>query len=353
MKHLEEIIQSIGEPDVFAAQAARARWDSVAKPLGSLGLFEETVIKMAALRQTADVRTDPRVLAVFCADHGVVAQGVTQCGSEVTAHVASALAEGRSTANTLAGVARCRVIPVDMGILDYPGHPGVRNLRLQNGSHDISSGPAMDRETCVRALERGAALVEELAGEGCSLLAVGEMGIGTTTSAAALAAALLNLPPEDCVGRGAGLSSEGLKRKQAVVRLALERNLVGGEDTLDLMAKLGGLEIAGMCGAFLGAAACRIPVVMDGMISSLAALCAVRICPRAEMAILPSHCSREPVSGAILRALGMRAPLDAGMHLGEGSGALMLMPLLDMALGVYHSGQSFDRLGIAAYQPLT
>lgn len=351
MGQLHEFLKRVRPGDAAAAEAARARWDSVAKPLGSLGLLEEALVRVAAISGSAEIRLDRRALLVFCADHGVAARGVTQCGSEVTARVAEALAEGRSSVSPLAAYARCRVVPVDMGMRDFPGHPGVLNLRVKNGTDDLSLGPAMSRADCLLAIERGAALTEKLAGEGTELLAVGEMGIGNTTAAAALACALLGLSPEQAVGRGAGLSSAGLERKRRAVQRALEVNRTDPRDTVGVLSALGGLEIAAMCGAFLGAAACRTPVIVDGVISAAAALCAVRLCPAAGDAMLASHVSKEPVGKALLGAIGLRAPLDAGMYLGEGTGAVLLMPLLDMALRLYDSGQSFERLGIEAYRP--
>ena len=307
-------------------------------------------MRIAAVRESAEVTIDRRALLVFCADHGVVAQGVSQCGGEVTARVAQALAEGRSSVSPLAARAQCRVVPADVGIRDFRGHPGVADLRVRNGTDDFTRGPAMSRADCLRAMERGAELVGALSQEGTELFAVGEMGIGNTTAAAALASVLLSLPPEETVGRGAGLSGEGLSRKLAAVKLALRLNHPDPEDTVGLLAALGGLEIAAMCGAFLGAAACRRPVIVDGVISAAAALCAARLCPDARDAMLLSHISKEPVGRQIVKALGFSAPLDAGMYLGEGTGAVMLMPLLDMALSLYHSGQDFERLGIEAYR---
>ncbi|MBR2808275.1 MAG: nicotinate-nucleotide--dimethylbenzimidazole phosphoribosyltransferase, partial [Oscillospiraceae bacterium] len=176
-------------------------------------------------------------------------------------------------------------------------------------------------------------------------------GIGNTTAAAALAAVLLNMIPDAVVGRGAGLGSAGLKRKLNAVRSALEVNFPDPNDIPGLLAAVGGLEISAMCGAFLAAAACRKPVIIDGVISAVAALCALRLCPDAADALLPSHASAEPAGREILKALGLHAPLDAGMFLGEGAGAVMLMPLLDLALSLYRSGQDFARLGIEAYRP--
>ena len=352
-KTIDEVIREIRPPDESARMQAAARWNAVAKPLGSLGLFENMITRIAALRGQAAFCLEKKALLVFCADNGVVAQGVSQCGSEVTGKVAVALAEGRSTANTMARKTGCRVIPADVGILDFPGHPGVRNLRVRNGTGDISREAALTREECLTAMVQGANLTEELIREGTELLAVGEMGIGNTTTATALSAALLNLNPDRITGRGAGLSTAGLERKKRVIRLALERIDPTEKDPVDLMAELGGLDIAAMCGAFLAAAANRTPVIIDGAVSSIAAYCAVRLCPDAGAAMLASHISAEPLGTLLLEKLGLEAPLDAGMHLGEGSGALLLMPLLETALEVYRSGQDFAGLGIEAYRPLT
>ena len=351
MNRIDQLIRCIRPGDRAAAEEAKSRWDGIAKPLGSLGTLEGMIVRIAALQESAEVRLDRRVLLVFCADHGVTAQGVSQCGSEVTARVAVALAEGRSSVSPMAERAGCLVVPADIGIRDFSGHPGVRNLRIRNGTDDFSRGPAMSRGECLLAMQRGAELVREYAEEGTELFAVGEMGIGNTTAAAALAAVLLNMPPDAVVGRGAGLGSAGLKRKLNAVRSALEVNFPEPDDIPGLLAKVGGLEIAAMCGAFLAAAACRKPVIIDGVISAVAALCAVRRCPDAAEALLPSHVSAEPAGREILNALGLHAPLDAGMFLGEGAGAVMLMPLLDLALSLYRSGQDFARLGIEAYRP--
>ena len=351
MNRIDQLIRCIRPGDRAAAEEAKSRWDGIAKPLGSLGTLEGMIVRIAALQESAEVHLERRVLLVFCADHGVTAQGVSQCGSEVTARVAVALAEGRSSVSPMAERAGCLVVPADIGIRDFSGHPGVRNLRVRNGTDDFSRGPAMSRGECLLAMERGAELVRELAENGTELFAVGEMGIGNTTAAAALAAVLLNIPPDAVVGRGAGLGSAGLERKKAAVQRALEVNRPDPDDIPGLLAKVGGLEIAAMCGAFLAAAACRKPVIVDGVISAVAALCAVRLCPDAADALLPSHVSAEPAGREILNALGLHAPLDAGMFLGEGAGAVMLMPLLDLALSLYRSGQDFARLGIEAYRP--
>ena len=351
MEELEKLIRSIRPPDGAARLLAQRRWDSLAKPLGSLGSLEAMIVKLAALRGDADVSIEKRALLVFCADNGVVRQGVSQCGSEVTAKVACALAENRSTVSPMARLANCRVIPVDMGIQDFPGCPGVLNCRVKNGTDDISRGPAMTRRECLQAILAGAALAKKLAGEGTELLLIGEMGIGNTTTAAAVTACLLGLDAEIVAGRGAGLSDEGLARKRAAIRSALHINDPDPGDPIDVLCKVGGLDLAAMCGAYLGVASCRVGAVVDGCISAAAALCALRLCPDAGGAMLASHVSAEPMGKLLLEALGFEAPIRARMHLGEGGGAVALLGLLDLALSVYRSGQTFDRLGIDAYMP--
>ncbi len=349
MTDLRTVCNIIFPPDPFAADAARARWDSLAKPLGSLGRLEESLVRIAALTGSAQFSLSERSLLVFCADHGVVAQGVSQCGSEVTASVARALAEGRSSVSPMARLAGCTVVPIDMGIHDFPGHPGVLDSRIRNGTGDITLGPAMTQAECVAAIESGIRLVQQQKESGVRLLAVGEMGIGNTTAAAAVTAALLHCAPEDVVGRGAGLSDDGLHRKRRAVADALRVNRPNTGDLVDVLAKVGGLDLAGMCGAFLGAALCHIPVLVDGMVSAAAALCAQRLCPTAADAMLASHLSAEPAGQRLLDVLGLKPLITAEMRLGEGTGAVAAMPLLDMAFAVYTSGQSFEKLGIDPY----
>ena len=351
MKTLSEILSQITAPDEAARAACLARWDGLAKPLGSLGLLEASLARIAAVTGSPDITLDRRTLLVLCADNGVVAQGVAQCGSSVTASVAQALAAGESTVCHMARCARCRVIPVDMGMADFPSTPGVWDRRVRNGTADITQGPAMTRAECVQAIELGAELVRECHESGSSIIATGEMGIGNTTTSSALASVLLGKSPAEVTGRGAGLSDAGLTRKVAAIERALSLNRPDPADPVDIISKVGGLDIAGLCGVFLGGALYRVPVVIDGFISGAAALCAARLCPGATFALLASHVSAEPAGGLMLDALERSPLISAGMRLGEGSGAVAALPLLDMALAVYHSGQTFGRLGIDACTP--
>ena len=351
MDELNKLLKAIAPPDRKAGQAAKEQWDSLAKPLGSLGLLEQAVVKMAALTGKMEIALRNRTLAVFCADNGVVAQGVTQTDSSVTAAVARSLARGPSTVCPMARAARCRVVPVDVGMVDFPGFPGVLDRRVKNGTGDITLGPAMSREECVRAILAGAELARELKGQGADILAGGEMGIGNTTTSSAVAAVLLGLEPEQVTGRGAGLSTQGLRRKVAAVERAIAVNAPDPREAVDVLAKVGGLDLAALCGFYLGCARYRVPVLLDGLISTVAALCAVRLCPNAQGALLASHVSAEPAGRMVLEALGLEPLITAQMRLGEGSGAVAALPLLDLALAVYGGGQTFGELGIEAYTP--
>ncbi len=351
MRTLTEILEKIPGPDEAARAACLTRWDALAKPLGSLGLLEIALAQIAAITGNPDISLARRALLVLCADNGVVAQGVTQTDSSVTAAVARALAAGESTVCHMAQVARCQVIPVDMGILDFSPAPGVWDRRVRNGTGDITCGPAMTRAQCIRAVELGAQLVWDCKQAGAAILATGEMGIGNTTTSSAAASVLLGVEAEAVTGRGAGLSDAGLARKIAAIRQAVACNRPDPQDPVGVLHKVGGLDIAGLCGVFLGGALYRVPILIDGFISGVAALCAVRLCPRAGYAMLASHVSAEPAGHLVLDALGLRPLITAGMRLGEGSGAVAALPLLDMALAVYGSGQTFGHLGIAAYTP--
>lgn len=331
--------------------ASRARWDSLAKPLGSLGLLEDAVVQIAALTESADISLNNRALLVLCADNGVVVQGVTQCDSSVTATVVCALGMGTSTVNYMARTANCRVIPVDMGILDFPGASGVLDRRVRNGTGDITQGQAMSRTECIRAIETGMELVREQKAAGADILATGEMGIGNTTTSSAVASVLLGLPPVEVTGRGAGMSDAGLARKIAAIERAVQMNQPAPADPVDVLAKVGGLDLAGLCGVFLGGAKYKVPVLVDGFISAAAALCAARFWPEAKRAMLASHISAEPAGRLVLDALGLKPLITAEMHLGEGSGAVAALPLLDMALAVYSSGHTFEKMGMEPYTP--
>ena len=309
-KELKEVLRDVPGADEAARAAAHAHWARLAKPLGGLGALETLVEDAAALigRETPDVSR--RAALVLCADNGVVAQGVSQTDQSVTRAVAANLAAGRTSVCRMAAAARCDVVPVDIGMAGEKVE-GVLDRRIADGTADFTQGPAMTREQALLAIETGMALVRDAREAGFSLLATGEMGIGNTTTSSAVAAVLLGEPVERMTGRGAGLSDAGLGRKLDAIRRGISRNRPNAGD----------------------------------------ALCAVRLCPRAEAAIFASHASSEPAARRVMETLGKRPLITAGMHLGEGTGAVASIPLWDMALAVYQGCYSFAEGGIAPYTP--
>ena len=347
---LKQLLSKITRPDETARTAAHAHWASLAKPLGGLGRLETMLEDAAALTGTAELAFSRRAVLVLCADNGVVAQGVSQTDQSVTRAVAENLAARRTSVCQMAKTVRCEVVPVDLGMAGEPV-PGVQNCRIAAGTADFTTGPAMTRQQAVDAIAAGMGLVRAQKAAGVQLLATGEMGIGNTTTSSAVAAVLLGQPVERMTGRGAGLSDAGLARKLDAIRQGIARNRPDAADPLDVLSKLGGFDIAGLCGVFLGGALEGLPVLMDGFISGVAALCAVRLCPAAEKAVFASHCSTEPAARLVLEALGKAPLLTAGLHLGEGTGAVASIPLWDMALAVYRDCYSFTEGGITPYTP--
>ena len=373
-----------------ARKASYAHWDSLAKPLGSLGMLEDVVAQIAAITGDPDVRLDRRTLFVLCGDHGVIGNGVTQTGASVTAAVAKAIGESTSTISYLAAGQNIDVIPVDVGMLPHPNFPGVQNRNVRPGTADLSKEPAMTRGECVQAIRTGIDLVREEKEKGTQIVLTGEMGIGNTTATSAVGSVLLVKEPEEMTGRGSGLSSDGLAKKVACIRQGIACNKPNPDDAIDVLSKVGGLELAGLCGLCLGGAIYRMPILLDGVITLAAALCAVRIQEKPELVeevllgctsadrealkrststgdalkegadanmldvravLLASHMSAEPSTRYLMEALGLSAPINAGLRLGEGSGAVAALLLLDMALREYQSAHTFDVLGIEAYTP--
>ena len=347
---LEETIRKIRPVDVAAMAAAKQHWDGLGKPLGSLGRLEKALIRIAGIQRTGDVHIDRKALVILCADNGVVEEGVTQCGQEVTATVAENFLDEKSCVAIMCRRAGTKICPVDIGMA--VDTPRVEKRKIAYGTKNMAKEPAMTREQAVAAIEVGIAKAEELHAQGYEMLATGEMGIGNTTTSSAMTAVYLGLDVETVTGRGAGLSSHGLQRKINAIKQAIAVNQPDPEDPLDVLAKVGGLDIAGMCGLFLGGAAQRMPVVMDGFISQVAALTAVRLVPECADYILASHVSEEPGANILLKALEKDAFLTCGMRLGEGSGAVALFPILDFASDIYHKMSTFVQADIVEYQPL-
>lgn len=346
---LEETIQKIKEPDEKAMAACRMRWDSIAKPLHSLGKLEDVLVRIAGITGSADIHLEKKVLVPMCADNGVVEEGVTQTGQEVTAIVSENFLKKQATASILCQTAGADIFPVDIGIARDTCLP---NYKIAYGTQNMTKGSAMTREEALKAIQTGIELVGGLKEKGYQIIATGEMGIGNTTTSSAVASVLLHEPVENVTGRGAGLSTEGLSRKIRAIHLAIEKNKPNASDGVDVLAKVGGFDLAGLAGLFLGGALYRVPVVIDGFISAVAALAAAVICPTAKGYMLASHVSKEPAAAMVLDRLGLSATLHADMCLGEGTGAVVYFPILDMACAVYNGMSTFGDVKIEAYQPL-
>ena len=349
----------------------KARWDRIAKPLGSLGRFEEMTAQIGAVQGSADIDIKKRAVIMMCADNGIVEEGVSQSGQDVTAAVASWMGRGESSVCKIAGSCGADTIPVDVGI-NIEGSPaGVIDRKVMKGTRNFAKEPAMTEDECMQAINAGIDTVCECSIQGYRLLAAGEMGIGNTTTGAALAASLLDLDVETVTGRGAGLSNEGLDKKKQVISSALKRYAsktpegaapreeeagMGGaehikspEFAMHMLSRVGGLDIAAMAGVFIGGAIYHIPVVIDGFISAVAALAAERLAPGCRQCMLASHAGREPGMRCVLDALGLEPVIDAGLALGEGTGAVMLFPLLDAALSLYSEGLEFEETEVEQY----
>ena len=372
---LRSALQVIRPADEEAAARCRARWNCIAKPLYGLGVLEDLVVRIAAAQGTDQVDISRKGLVVFCADNGVVEEGVSQTGQAVTAIVAENFIDGKSCAAIMCKRAGVDLFPVDAGMA--VDTPRVEKRKCRRGTANMTKGPAMTRGEAVFAIEAGISKAQELEEAGYRILAAGEMGIGNTTTSAAVTAVLLGLDPAEVTGRGAGLSDEGMRKKIDAIRRAININRPDPEDPLDVLSKVGGFDIAALTGLFLGGASRRVPVVIDGFISAAAALIAARLEPSCRDYMLPSHISGEPAATAVMAALGFlpekqetkqekadmendsmkKEPgpavspiLHAGMHLGEGTGAVALFPLLDMAIDIYYKMDTFQGIAVEQYR---
>lgn len=351
-RQLKCLTEHVRPADTSAVEASKRHWDGIAKPIDGLGKMEQLIAKIAGIQGSADVTLDRKAVVVFCADHGVVEEGVTQTDSSVTLVVTENFAKGITSVNRMAAVAGADVLPVDIGIAGEVQEPGVRNAKIAYGSANLRREPAMTMEQTLEAIHVGISIAGELKDAGYDLLAAGEMGIGNTTASSAVAAVMLEQNVETVTGRGAGLSAEGLEKKIQVIRDAIALHRPDPENPLAVLAALGGFDLAGICGLMLGGAVYRIPVVLDGMISASAALIAQKICPAVTDYLLPSHMGKEPACRLAMEKLGFDPVIWGNLALGEGTGAVMLFPLLDMAYEVYRENSTFADIQITAYEKL-
>ena len=350
MNDTEKLLQTrIGEitglyPDVM--DAARKRQAELAKPPGSLGRLEDLSVQLAGITGQVKNPLDRKELLVFCADNGVAEEGVSSAPQSVTLAQTVNLTRRKTGASVIAGHFGCHVRVCDVGVNADIHEPAVIDRKIAYGTNNIAKTAAMTREQAVRAILAGMELAEEAARDGAKVIGVGEMGIGNTTTSSAVLAVLTDAAVEDVTGRGGGITDESYRKKISVIETAIRRNQSDKNDPVDILAKIGGFDLCAMCGAFLGAARMRVPAVIDGFISVVAALCAVRLCPTVREYLIPSHASYEIGYRIAIDELGLKPLFNLGMRLGEGSGCPIAMMMLDAACAVMNDMATFAEADI-------
>lgn len=343
----------IDAPDEDVRRKVLANWDAVAKPLEGMGKFETLTAQIGAVLGTDIIDISQKAVLILCADNGIVEEGVSQSGQEVTAAVAKSMAKKQSAVCKMAKAVGAKTIPVDIGINGEERIPGVIDRKIRRGTRNFRNEPAMTEEEAVRAISVGIDLVWEAKKEGYRILAAGELGIGNTTTSSALAAVLLACTAEEVTGRGAGLDDAGLLRKRQIISEALKTYELNRTNPVGALAAVGGLDIAGLAGVCIGGALYHVPVVLDGLISAVAALLAEKIVPGTKAYLLASHKGKEPAVEKLLKELGLMPVIDADMALGEGTGAVMMLSLLETALQVYCDRTTFSDIRIEQYKRYT
>jgi len=345
---IEKIIAQIQPLDPAAMQAARARQNELTKPPGSLGRLEELSIRVAGITGSPRPKLKHKVVLVMAGDHGVVAEGVSAYPQEVTPQMVANFLHGGAAINVLARHVGARVVVVDMGVaVDIPAHPQLVVRKVAHGTQNIARRPAMSNDQALQCLETGAEIFLDQLANGLDILATGDMGIGNTTPSAAIAAALTERPVEEIAGRGTGVDDDGLRRKIQVIQHALQVNCPDAADGLDVLAKVGGFEIGGLAGAILAAAANRRPVLIDGFISTAAAMIAVSLVPIVRDYLIAAHTSMERGHHLMMNWLGVAPLLDLQMRLGEGTGAALAMSLVEAACKALDEMATFSEAGVS------
>lgn len=342
-KELDALVREVLPLDRSAMTAAEEYQARLAKPPGSLGRLEEISIQLAGITGHVHNALNKKQLLVFAADNGVVAEGVSSAPQSVTKQQTINLMRGKTGAAVLAKHFGCGLTVCDVGVNADIYESAVLNRKIAYGTQNICTGPAMTREQTLQAILTGAEIARTVDAD---VIGVGEMGIGNTTTSSAVLAVLLGADVEAVTGRGGGITEESFRKKKAVIRTAIEVNRPDRDDVVGVLSKVGGFDLAAMCGAFLGAAAARRPAVIDGLISAAAALCAVRLCPNVRGYLVPSHASFEIGYRLAMEAMDLRPLFDLGMRLGEGSGCPLAFQLLDAACAVINDMATFGEAGI-------
>jgi nicotinate-nucleotide--dimethylbenzimidazole phosphoribosyltransferase len=346
MELYRSVVEGIGEPDRNAMLESRRRQDSLAKPIGSFGTLEDISIKVAGITGSVKNEIGKKCVIIMAADNGVYEEGVSACPQIVTATQSVNFLKGITGIGVLSRFGGADIRVIDLGINQDIDFPGIIDRKIRKSTHNMANGPAMSREEAVMAVEIGMETVGSLAHDGYRLLGTGEMGIGNTSTSSAVLMGLTGCDAESAVGKGAGLTDEGFANKKKVIRRALAMNRPDPRDPVDVLAKVGGFDIAGLTGCFLGAAYHRIPIVIDGFISALAAFAAYRLNPLVREYMFPSHCSEEPGYRIIMDELRLEPILNLHMRLGEGTGCPLAFNIIEAAEAVIREMATFEEAEI-------
>jgi len=347
MEELIKVVESITDLDAQAMADAKERQDQLTKPQGSLGVLEDISIRLAGITGHPKPRIDKKVVVVMAGDHGIVAEGVSAFPSEVTPQMVANFIAGGAGINVISRHVGAEVRVVDIGVAADISNPLVIHEKIRPGTANMAQGPAMSNTEAIKSILTGIKIAEAEIAAGAQILAIGDMGIGNTTASTAILAALAQLSLEEITGRGTGVDEETLQTKISAIRRALEINQPDKNDPIDVLAKVGGLEIGGLAGVVLGAASKRVPVVVDGFISGAGALIAAKIAPKSVNYMFASHVSVEPGHQLILREIGITPMLYMNMRLGEGTGAALAINLIDVACKIINEMATFAEAGVA------
>ncbi len=350
MSLLNRTINEIGDLHAGAMEQARKRLDSLIKPPGSLGVLEEMAVRLAGITGNPLPDVQEKVIIVMAGDHGVVAEGVSVAPQEITAQMLPAFLTGKAGIGVLSRHAGARLVVVDVGVAGTVDCPGVRQRKVRPGTGNIAAGPAMSVEEAVEALEVGIETALAEIDRGAALLATGDMGIGNTTPSSALLAAFSGCSAAEAAGRGTLVNDQVMELKVRAIERAIEINRPDPGNPLEVLAKVGGLEIAGLAGVILGAAAKRVPVLIDGFITTAAALVAYKLQPRAGEFMIASHLSGEQGHRLLLEQLDLAPVMHLKMRLGEGTGAALTMHLVEAAARLVREMASFDEAGVSGLE---
>lgn len=349
MSYIEEVnnvIRNIKETNHKAKEEAKKRVDFLAKPLGSLGKLEDISIKLAGITGNIKNRIDKKCIMIFSSDNGVVEEGVASSPQYVTLAQTINFSKGLTGVAVLAKENNTDLIVVDIGVNCEGEIPGALNKKIRKGTNNIAKGPAMSYEECAKGIFIGVDMVREAKENGYDIIGVGEMGIGNTTTSSAVLASLLKCEIDDVVGKGAGLTDEAFEKKRLVIKKAIELNNLDFNDPIDIVAKVGGFELAGMIGAFLGASYYKIPVVIDGFISAVAALAAVKLNILVKDYLISSHCSKEIGYNIAMENMELEPMLNLDMRLGEGSGCPIAFSIVQYACAMMNNMATFSEAEI-------